>query len=162
MESPTPQPTLERLKLSQAAEYLLDECRMVLPGIQALFGFQLIAVFNNRFGAELAPVDQRVHYAALALVAIAAGLVMTPAAFHRQTRPHEVSDSFLNLASRLLLLSMIPLEIGISLDFYVIGNLIFHSRLIGAIGAAALLAAFSLLWFVFPRLFPKETPEPRS
>ena len=25
----------------------LDECRLVLPGIQALFGFQLIAVFNS-------------------------------------------------------------------------------------------------------------------
>jgi len=30
--------------------HLLEECRMVLPGIQALFGFQLIAVFNQPFG----------------------------------------------------------------------------------------------------------------
>lgn len=36
----------EELPLSQAAQHLLEECRMVLPGIQALFGFQLIAVFN--------------------------------------------------------------------------------------------------------------------
>jgi hypothetical protein len=27
----------------------IEEARMVLPGIQALFGFQLIAVFNERF-----------------------------------------------------------------------------------------------------------------
>ena len=39
----------EELTLSEAAKYLLDECRMVLPGIQALFGFQLIAVFNSAF-----------------------------------------------------------------------------------------------------------------
>ena len=44
-----PPPEHERVKLSQAASYLLDECRMVLPGVQAIFGFQLIAVFNQRF-----------------------------------------------------------------------------------------------------------------
>ena len=36
----------ERVSLSQAAEYLLEECRMVLPGIQALFGFQLGTFFS--------------------------------------------------------------------------------------------------------------------
>ncbi|TLG71825.1 hypothetical protein [Methylocystis sp. B8] len=37
-------------KLARGA---IEEARMVLPGIQALFGFQLIAVFNNRFLAGL-------------------------------------------------------------------------------------------------------------
>jgi hypothetical protein len=51
-EPPTPEKR-EELPLSKAAEYLLDECRMVLPGIQALFGFQLIAVFNSSFELKL-------------------------------------------------------------------------------------------------------------
>ena len=38
---------------SEEASYLLDECRMVLPGIQALFGFQLVAVFNRTFWERL-------------------------------------------------------------------------------------------------------------
>ena len=42
-----PEEAREELPLSKAAEYLLEECRMVLPGIQALFGFQLVAVFNS-------------------------------------------------------------------------------------------------------------------
>lgn len=36
---------------------------MVLPGIQALFGFQLIAVFNNGF-SRLDRAEQGLHYAA--------------------------------------------------------------------------------------------------
>jgi len=40
----------EKLPLSQAVSHLLEECRMVLPGLQALFGFQLVAVFNTAFG----------------------------------------------------------------------------------------------------------------
>lgn len=39
----------KREELSKSLTHVLEECRMVLPGIQALFGFQLIAVFNNDF-----------------------------------------------------------------------------------------------------------------
>ena len=39
----------EPASLKDQARNVLEEARMVLPGIQALFGFQLIAVFNQRF-----------------------------------------------------------------------------------------------------------------
>src|SRR5690348_11517147 len=39
----------QQLELFQAAELLLEECRTVLPGIQGLFGFQLVAVFSSHF-----------------------------------------------------------------------------------------------------------------
>ena len=41
---------------------------MVLPGVQALFGFQLIAVFSERF-ETLTDVQQDIHLAALFAVA---------------------------------------------------------------------------------------------
>ena len=53
---------------------------MVLPGIQALFGFQLIAVFNERF-RQLSEGEQLIHFTAIMLVAIAIALIMTPAAY---------------------------------------------------------------------------------
>jgi len=37
----------EVLSLKDAVQQLLDEARMVLPGIQTLLGFQLIACFNE-------------------------------------------------------------------------------------------------------------------
>ena len=36
----------ETLPLPEAVTHLLEECRMVLPGLQALLGFQFIAIFN--------------------------------------------------------------------------------------------------------------------
>ena len=39
--------TTHRLSLDKAVEYLLEECRIVLPGIQVLFGFQLATVFTD-------------------------------------------------------------------------------------------------------------------
>ncbi|WP_281245888.1 DUF6328 family protein [Nitrosovibrio tenuis] len=85
----------EELPLSKAAELLLEECRMVLPGIQALFGFQLIAVFNDGFSQMLTSSEQNLHLFALSLTAIAIAFVMTPAAFHRQTGTKKVTEQFI-------------------------------------------------------------------
>src|SRR6476660_8578522 len=90
----------EDLSLHDAANLLLEECRTILPGIQALFGFQLIAVFNAGFDEKLAATDRVVHLAAIVMVAIAIILIMTPAAYHRQTARIKVESAFIILTSR--------------------------------------------------------------
>ena len=141
----------EELPLSKAVQYLLEECRMVLPGIQALFGFQLIAVFNPSFAQKLRPAEQRLHLLAIALVAVAVALIMTPAAYHRQTGPREVSETFIDLSSRVLLWSMLPLAVSLCVDFYLVGRVILDSVWV-ALLALALFAVFLTLWFVLPRV----------
>ncbi len=140
----------EELPLSKAVEYLLEECRMVLPGIQALFGFQLIAVFNMGFDAKLSPSDRHLHLLAIALVAIAVAIIMTPAALHRQRGPYYVSDTFVRVSNRLLLWSMAPLALGITVDFYLICKIIVGGAMVVVL-AAALFLLFIGLWFVLPR-----------
>jgi hypothetical protein len=39
--------------LEEEVDHVVEEARMVLPGIQALLGFQLVAVFNQRFAERL-------------------------------------------------------------------------------------------------------------
>ncbi|HET9576908.1 MAG TPA: hypothetical protein VFP44_03720 [Usitatibacter sp.] len=51
----------EELPPHEAASTLVHECRMVLPGVQATFGFQLIAVFQQRFKEDLARPEQLLH-----------------------------------------------------------------------------------------------------
>ena len=142
----------ETLPLSEAVTLLLEECRMVLPGIQALFGFQLIAVFNSTFREKLSSTEQCFHLAAIGLVAMAVALVMAPAALHRQTSPQAASQNFITIASRLLLLSMFPLMLGISLDFYLIAKLVLNDTVISLLLAILLLSLFTTLWFLLPRL----------
>jgi hypothetical protein len=142
----------EMLPLSEAVTHLLEECRMVLPGIQALFGFQLIAVFNSTFRESLSSTEQRFHLAAIGLVAIAVALVMAPAALHRQTTPQAATQEFITIASRLLLLSMFPLMLGISFDFYLISRLILNNTLISLLLSIVLMAVIVTLWFLLPRL----------
>jgi uncharacterized protein YacL len=146
---------MEELPLSKAAELLLGECRMVLPGIQALFGFQLIAVFNNGFSQMLTPPEQKLHLFALSLTAIAIALVMTPAAFHRQTGPKKITEQFIRLATRLLLWGMLPLLIGLCIDIYLIARIIGGS-LLASLLAVVVGGVFIALWFILPRMNNKQ------
>jgi len=148
-------PTKKKEDLAGAISHLLEECRMVLPGVQALFGFQLVAVFNQRFG-DLAFGDQLLHLAAVACVAISAALVMTPAAFHRQVLPDGVSEGMLRISTWLLLGSMALLAIGIAADFYILAQLIFENRTVSVSLAVMLFVVLGLLWFAFPQMCPSD------
>jgi putative Mn2+ efflux pump MntP len=135
-------------KLSEAVSHLLEECRMVLPGIQALFGFQLIAFFSQRF-EQVSFLNQVLHLLAAGLIVLSAGLVMTPAAFHREVEPSAVSQGFLDLSTRLVLASMALLAVGISLDFFVVAAMVIR-RIVATLAAICLFAVLAFLWFIFP------------
>jgi uncharacterized PurR-regulated membrane protein YhhQ (DUF165 family) len=123
---------------------------MVLPGIQGLFGFQLIAVFNEGFGQKLTDAQQYVHFGALVLVSVAIALVMAPAAIHRQTSQREVSERFIWRASQLLLASMLPLAVGLCLDLYLVGIVIVEMPNLAAAAAALIFTTFFYFWVVLP------------
>jgi uncharacterized protein DUF6328 len=142
----------EELSLNDAASHLLEECRTVVPGMQALFGFQLIAVFNAAFREILSSTERTLHLTAIVLVTIAIVLVMAPAALHRQTEPMAVSRRFITISSRLLMASMAPLTAGFCLDVYVVARVIVGTRVIPAIIAALLLGVFIFFWLLLPRL----------
>lgn len=125
---------------------------MVLPGIQALFGFQLIAVFNQAFWTRVPPAEQVLHLAAIGLVAVSIALVMTPAAYHRQAEPGSVSSTIIALSSRLLFWSMAPLLAALCCEFYIIGQLVLDSRRASLALTIPLAALFGFLWFALPRV----------
>ena len=123
---------------------------MVLPGIQALFGFQLIAVFNPGFAEKLSTVEQQLHLVSTLLTVCAVALVMTPAALHRQIDPLAVNRRFIESSTVLLLLSMFPLSIGICLEIYLIAHIITGVVWLSLLIAVGLLLLFFSLWILLP------------
>jgi Family of unknown function (DUF6328) len=141
-----------RESLEQEAKFILEESRMVLPGIQTLLGFQLIAVFNQGFGEKLSSVQQDLHLFAFVLVAGAMALIMTPAAYHRQAEREQVSEYFVRTASRLLTAALVFLMIGISFDAFLVAKIV-TGRIGASAGIAVALALLFIgLWFIFPRV----------
>lgn len=127
---------------------------MLLPGVQTILGFQLMAVFNERF-ERLSEVEQLVHYGAFLLTALTMGLMMAPVAYHRQAERDRVTRRFVKLASRLLTIAMIPFIVGMSLDAYLVGQLVSDDTPLGLIGAAGMLLILSTLWFLLPAIVRK-------
>ena len=140
---------VEQESLKDEIANLIEEARMVLPGIQALFGFQLIAVFNNGF-SDLEPAWQYTHLAAISLVTAAIALIMTPAAYHRIAERGLVSRRFSELGSRLIAVAMIPFAVGMSLDLMLITHVITDSEAAAAVTLLVALAMFLTAWCVFP------------
>jgi len=71
---------VDKLELKDQFKNILEEARVVLPGIQAIFGFQLIAVFNQQFSKLLSQGEQKLHFCATLLMALAAVMMMAPSA----------------------------------------------------------------------------------
>lgn len=148
----------ERLKLTDAARYVFEECRMVLPGIQALFGFQMISVFNQGFEQKLDPFQQKLHGVAIVFVVTAIGLVMAPAALHRRAERDFVSERFVRIASRLVLSAMLLLAIALSLDIFIVAIVVGHDQSFAIILSLLSLCFFLALWELYPAIYRRTAP----
>lgn len=141
----------KREAIDEVVKHIEQEARMVLPGIQALFGFQLIAIFNQRF-EKLSITQQREHLAALFFSAISVLFVLAPAAYHRIAEPREVSEYLCRFGSFCLSVALLPLALGISIDLFIITHFVGGSEGIALACAAVIFTLYIFLWFIFPRL----------
>lgn len=140
----------EELDLKTQLGQVLQEVRMVMPGIQALIGFQFIAVFNAGFRTQLTDGEQRIHLAAAGLVALAAALALAPAALHRQTHPEKASSRLIKISAAFLTTAMLPLALGVFLDFALLCRVILNSTPAAWILASIVLMVYLVLWYVVP------------
>lgn len=135
-------------KLKAKIEQVLTEIRVVLPGAQALLGFQFATLLVEGF-EKLPQSSKYVHLISLSFIALAIILMMTPAAYHRLVEKGEETERFHRFASRMLLSSMIPLALGITGDFYVVAQKITHSDAFAISVSLLMLVVFYGLWFAY-------------
>src|SRR5215217_1340268 len=138
-----------KTSLKSKIEQMLTEARVIIPGGQALLGFQLIATLTKAFN-ELPDLFKYVHCAALCAVALAVILLMTPAAVHRLAFEGEDDSEFFKIGSRLVIAASIPLAVGISSDVAVVFFKTTESTAV-ALGAGAIaLLALLAFWLAYP------------
>jgi len=135
--------------LSTKVEQVLIEARVIIPGAQALFGFQFIAMLTAGFD-ELPQTSKIVHALALGLVAMNVVLLMTPAALHRLSFDGADSERFLRAASALVIAAPLFLAAGISAESYVVLGKVTDSQVVAAGYAAATFALLIGFWYAVP------------
>ena len=134
--------------LHMKIEQLLTEARVILPGAQAVFGFQLLIVLTSAFD-HLPDTSRWAHAASLGLVALAVVLLMAPAAYHRIVYGGEENEDMYRTASNLVTVATVPLALGLSVDLYVVvAKIAGTSAGIGS--AAAALVLLFVLWYAYP------------
>lgn len=139
---------------------IIEEARCILPGLQAVFGFQTIAVFNDRF-TDLATYAQACHLVGLCLLVVAMGLLMTPAVYNRAQHGRATSR-MLRISRKSIRGGLIPLAVGLSLDMLTVMSLATDSLALSIVAAVASLLLFVGLWYLLPRSDPIQVAEPRS
>jgi Family of unknown function (DUF6328) len=141
-ERTMPEPTSLETKIKQ----ILTEARVVLPGAQALLGFQLTAMLTDAF-SKLPKSTQYVHLASLCLMAITIVLLMAPAAFHRIVERGEDTERVHRFSTAMVLMAMVPLALGVAGDFYVVTSKVLDNAGLSMALAGAMLVFFFGLWF---------------
>jgi Family of unknown function (DUF6328) len=135
--------------LETQVDQLLTEARVIIPGVQALLGFQLTVTLTRAF-QEL-PTDAKVaHAIALCCIGLAVILLMAPASLHRISFGGQDDPEFLKIASVFVVAAPLPLAFGIGLDSYVAAGRALQSE-----GAATILASGAVLvllgmWYAYP------------
>lgn len=134
--------------LKDKIEHALTEARVVLPGAQALLGFQFITILMEGFD-KLPQPSKYVHVISLIIMAITTILLMTPAAYHRIVEHGENTEHFHTVASVLVVSAMVPLPMSIGGDFYVVMQRVTGSAAFAILASATMLLFFYALWFGF-------------
>ncbi len=93
---------------------LLQELRVLLPGTQTLTAFLIILPFNTGF-AEITGLEKVVYAITFVCSLISLVFFTAPAAQHRLQRPLRDRPGFKELATRLIVIGLIPLSIALIL-----------------------------------------------
>jgi hypothetical protein len=135
-------------ELHEKIDQMLTESRVILPGAQAVFGFQFVVTMTKAF-AELPHDVQMMHFAALGMIGLAIMLLLAPAAVHRLTFGGEDDERMHDIGSFLVTIALVPLAFGISGDVFVAVFKILGGQA-AAIAAAAAIALLLALWYALP------------
>jgi Family of unknown function (DUF6328) len=151
--------TEKHTSMDVRVEHMLTEARVLLPGAQALFGFQMAVLLTEAF-SDLPPSSKFIHAAALCCIALAIILLMAPASFHRITFQGRNTKSFYRIGSGFVIASALPLAAGIASNLYVAITKAVESQMTGLIIAIAMAALLIALWFVWPLVSRNHQAQP--
>lgn len=149
-------PSPESRRLDRELLELLNELRVVLPGVQALFAFLLIVPFNDRF-ATVTGREQTVYVVALMASALACILLITAPAFHRlRFRRHDKAQ-LIRIGNRCAIAGMAALAVAMAAAVFLVTEVLLGARW-AALLTAGVAVPIVVLWWIVPVVFGHDRP----
>ena len=140
----------EKSKLDRELIELLNELRVVLPGVQVLFAFLLTVPFSNRF-EKISTLQRNAYFAAFLFTTVASILLIAPSAYHRLRWRQKDKEHILEFSNRVAIAGLGFLAVAISLVVFVVADVVFDAKAAGITGGLAAAAVFAF-WFLIPLL----------
>jgi amino acid transporter len=135
-------------RLDRELMELLQELRVVLPGVQVLLAFLLTAPFQQRF-SQLPGSLRNAFFASIASATLATVLLIAPSAHHRLRWRAGEKERLLRIGNQMALWGTVFLAVAIVLALYVVTNVLFSSGL-ALLTAGGAVVVFGVLWYVLP------------
>lgn len=127
---------------------LLNELRVVIPGVQVLFGFLLAVPFQERFG-DTTPFQRNVFLVTIIASGVATALLLSLPAYHRiMFRQHD-KPALIEFGNVTGLLGLGAVAVAMTGALLLVVDLWFGAAtVVVSVGGLALL--FAGLWFGYP------------
>ncbi len=158
-------PQQNKANIHDKIGHALAETRVVLPGVQALLGFQFATVLLDSFD-ELPFTARILHLTSMSFIAISIVLLMASPAYHRLSERGHETEHFHRMISAMIIAAMVPLSLGLASELVVVFWRVMDSELTGWIAGAAALSVMWALWFgysLFSRQrWRRKSPEERQ
>jgi hypothetical protein len=139
-------------------DQLLQETRVVMPGVQVLFAFLLTVVFQQNF-SKTTQFQKDVFLATILCSAGAALCFIAPAAWHRILFEQKDKRHIIKVANRFVICGVGFLALAMTLALILVCDVVFTSAT-AAVVATLVGVAFGWFWFVAPLL--RRAPERRA
>ena len=138
----------EAERLDRQLAELLQELRVILPGVQVLFAFLLIVPFSARF-EDVTDTQRGVYVGVLLATTLVTILLMAPTALHRlrfrQHRKREIVDT----AHRLTIAGLAVLALAVSAAVFLVTD-VTYGRTGGLAAGLATMAVTIVFWWIIP------------
>jgi hypothetical protein len=137
-------------RLDRELMELLQELRVMLPGVQVLLAFLLTAPFQQRF-AQLPGSLRNAFFASIACATLATALLIAPSAHHRlRWRAHD-KERLVRVGNQMALWGTVFLAAAIVLALYVVTNVLYVSQLALLVAGVAVVV-FGWIWYGLPTI----------
>ena len=131
---------------------LLNELRVVLPGVQVLFAFLLVTPFSSRWQG-ITTAQKTAYMVALAATALGSAFLIAPSAYHRLRWRERNKERMLRTSNLLAIAGLACVALAMTASIYLVAE-----EVVGGPGSWLLAlcagAVFVAGWFLLPLSTP--------
>jgi hypothetical protein len=147
----------EKERVDRELIELLNELRVILPGVQVLFAFLLTVPFSNGY-SRITDLQRDVYFIALLCAAVATILLIAPSTYHRILFRRGEKRQLLEAGNRFTISGTVFLALSMCASIFVITDVLYQIPTAVTVAIVSF-AGFASVWYLLPVWRRRNSPE---